>query len=160
MEVINFFDSDNKRHWLAEIKKSDWGAANFLSELLEKGSFMETLSEPENKGRLLLLTEGEKLLSFLTLTRQDCIRDMSRMPWIGFVYTFPEFRGQGCCRKLMGYAEKEAALLGWHEVYVATDHVGLYERLGYEYIENVMDVWGEDSRIYRKTLKTPITPIT
>lgn len=154
MEIINYFDSTDKSHWLSEIRKSDWSAAGFLAELLEKGSFMETLCEPEDGGRLLLLTEGERLISFLTLTRQDCIRDMSKMPWIGFVYTFPEFRGKGFCRRLMERAEKEAAALGYGEVYVATDHEGLYERLGYEYIGNVMDVWGEDSRIYRKTLKT------
>lgn len=153
MEIINYFDSTDKSHWLSEIRKGDWSAAGFLAELLEKGSFMETLCEPEDGGRLFLLTEGERLISFLTLTRQDCIRDMSRMPWIGFVYTFPEFRGKGCCRRLMEYAEQEALRLGYGEVYVATDHEELYERLGYEYIENVMDVWGEDSRIYRKTLK-------
>ncbi len=153
MEIINFFDSTDKSHWLAEIRKADWTAAGFLAELLEKGSFMEMLCEPEGGGRLFLLTEGERLISFLTLTRQDCIRDMSRMPWIGFVYTFPEFRGKGCCRRLMEHAEKEAAALGYSEVYVATDHEGLYERLGYEFIGSAPDVWGEDSRILRKTLK-------
>ncbi len=153
MKIINYFDSADKSHWLSEIRKADWGAAKFLSELLEKGSFMETLSEPENKGRLLLLTEGEKLLSFLTLTRQDCVSDLTKVPWIGFVYTFPEFRGKGCCRGLMEHAGKEAAALGYSEVYLATDQENLYEHMGYEYIGSTPDVWGEDSRIYRKTLK-------
>lgn len=150
MEIINYFDSSDQPHWLSEIRRSDWGAAKYLAELLESGSFMETLCEPENGGRLFLLTEGERLKSFLTLTRQDCIRDMTKIPWIGFVYTFPDYRGQGCCRKLMDYAEGEAAKQGYDETFVATDQTGLYERMGYEYIGNIPDVWGEDSRIYRK----------
>lgn len=153
MEILNFFDSDDQQHWLAEIRKGDWGAAKFLAELLEKGSFMETLCEPENNGRLFLLTEGERLLSFLTLTRQDCVRDLTKMPWIGFVYTFPEYRGQGCCRRLMAYAEKEAAKLGYNEVYVATDHEDLYEHMGYTYIGSVTDVYNEESRVYQKKIQ-------
>ena len=153
MEIFNYFDSEDKSHWLSEIKRSDWGAAKFLTELLENGSFMATLCEPENGGRLYLMTEGGRLLSFLTLTRQDCIRDMTKIPWIGFVYTFPEYRGQGCCRRLMDYAAEEAAKLGYKELFVATDHVGLYERMGYEYIGSTPDVWGEDSRVYHKAIK-------
>ena len=34
MRVINYFDSDKQSHWLSEIKRSDWGAARFLHELL------------------------------------------------------------------------------------------------------------------------------
>ncbi len=152
MDIINYFESEDKLHWLSEIKRSDWGAAKFLAELLEKGSFMETLCEPENDGRLYLMTEGGRLASFLTLTRQDYIRDMTKIPWIGFVYTFPEYRGQGCCRRLMDYAAEEAAKLGYKELFVATDHIGLYERMGYEYIGSTPDVWGEDSRVYCKAI--------
>ena len=152
MEIFNYFDSENKQHWLSEIQKADWGAAKFLAELLQKGIFMETLCEPENGGRLFLLTDGERLISFLSITRQDCIRDMEKIPWIGFVYTSPEYRGRGFCRSLMEYAEGQAKLQDYREVFVATDHIGLYERMGYEYIGNTADVWGEDSRIYKKAL--------
>ncbi len=45
MRVINYFDSDRKEHWLNEIKKSDWGAAAFLYELLSKESFFDATGE-------------------------------------------------------------------------------------------------------------------
>ena len=32
--MIDYFTSDNKEHWLEEIKKSDWGAGQYLYELL------------------------------------------------------------------------------------------------------------------------------
>jgi hypothetical protein len=32
MRIINYFESDNKDHWLSEIRKADWGAAEFLYE--------------------------------------------------------------------------------------------------------------------------------
>jgi len=33
-------------------------------------------------------------------------------------------------------------------VYLATDHIGLYEKYGFEYFENRVSVYGEDSRVY------------
>lgn len=40
-----------------------------------------------------LLTEDKKLVSFCTLAEQDDVRNLAYTPWIGFVYTFPDFRG-------------------------------------------------------------------
>ena len=39
MKVINFLDDDRQAHWLAKIKKSDWGAGAFLHEMLSKELF-------------------------------------------------------------------------------------------------------------------------
>lgn len=34
MEIVDFFDSDNKTHWLSKIEKSEWRAGKYLYELL------------------------------------------------------------------------------------------------------------------------------
>lgn len=34
MKIIEFFTTENKEHWLNEIKKCDWGAGQFLYRLL------------------------------------------------------------------------------------------------------------------------------
>ena len=34
MKVIEYFTTENKEHWLEEIKKSDWGAGQFLYQRL------------------------------------------------------------------------------------------------------------------------------
>ena len=67
MDVIDYFDTPNPLHWLDQIKKSEWNAAQFLYRLLSDG----TLGELVGKGvRLLMLTEGEELISFCTLARK------------------------------------------------------------------------------------------
>ena len=43
MRIINYFESDNKDHWMNEIRKADWGAAEFLYELLSQGTFWSSL---------------------------------------------------------------------------------------------------------------------
>ena len=148
MEIINYFESDNQPHWLAEIKKSDWGAAPVLAEFLENGTFFEKLGE----GVLLLLTDGDKLVSYLTFALRDCVDDKSLYPWIGFVYTFPEYRGKMCAGRLISRCGELARDRGVKNIYVCTDHTGLYEKYGFEYKENRVDIYGEDSRIYVKSI--------
>lgn len=148
MEIINYFESENKPHWLAEIKKSDWGAAPVLAGFLENGTFSEKLGD----GVLLLLTDGDKLVSYVTFSFQDCVDDKSLYPWIGFVFTFPEYRGHRYVGRLIARCEELAREHNVKNVYICTDHTGLYEKYGYEYKENRVDIYGEDGRIYVKRI--------
>lgn len=149
IKIINYFESSNPAPFLEQIRQVDWSAARFLAELLEKGTFFSTLG---GEGSLYLLMEGETIVSFATLTRQDSVRDESMHPWVGFVYTLPEYRGHRYAGLLLTHAEKAAAAGGFSRIYIATDHVGLYEKYGYAYLENRIDCWGDDQRILYKDL--------
>lgn len=37
-------------------------------------------------------------------------------------------------------------------IYISTNHIGLYEKYGYEFFQMMKDVGGEDSRVYRKAM--------
>ena len=149
MEIIEYFSSENKEHWLSEIGKSDWGAGNFLKELLETGKLKETVGE---NAEVLLLSEGEELVSFCTFADFDDIQPTELTPWIGFVFTFPKFRGNRHAGKLLAYAEKLAKKKGFEKIHISTNHVGLYEKYGYEFFQIMKDIDGEDSRVYTKQL--------
>lgn len=148
MQFIDFFQIEQPESIIEKIGEGDWAAAGFLAKLLRNGTFRDTLGE----GSLYLLMDDEKIVSFVTLTRKDCINDDSLYPWLGFFFTFPEYRGKRYGGKLLAYAAEEAWKRGYHRVYLATDHIGLYEKYGFTYLENRLDVYGEDSRIYVKIL--------
>ena len=143
MQIIDYFACDNQTHWRAAIAQNEWRAAKFLAILLEKGEFHQNVG----KGTIYLLTEGDRLVSFLTLSERDCV-DVPYGPWIGFVHTAPEYRGHRHVGKLIDHACHAAREQGVTRVYLATDHVGLYEKYGFTYLENRVNVYGEDSRIY------------
>lgn len=151
MDIINYFESENQPALMAKIAGCDWSAARFLTELLEKGTFNETLG---GWGYLFILMDGENLVSFLTLTGQDAVRDEAITPWIGFVFTQPSYRGHRYAGRLLNHAESCAAKMGYAKVYIATDHAGLYEKYGYAYQENRIDCWGSDVRVLYKSLRT------
>ena len=151
MRVINYFDSDRQSHWLNEIKRGDWGAAGFLYELLSKGTFFDAAGE---KSKVLLLTDGDELISFCTYAEKDDIQSTELTPWMGFVYTFPEHRGHHYVGLLMEDVERLAIKEGVSEVYISTNHIGLYEKYGCEFKAEMHDMNGEPSRVYVKKVPT------
>ena len=151
MRVINYFDSDRQSHWLNEIKRGDWGAAGFLYELLSKGTFFDAAGE---NSKVLLLTDGDELISFCTYAETDDIQPTELTPWMGFVYTFPEHRVHHYVGLLMEEVERLAIKEGVSEVYISTNHIGLYEKYGCEFKAEMHDMNGELSRVYVKKVPT------
>lgn len=150
MEIIGYYSSENKAHWLSEIKKSQWSAGQFLHKLLSDDTFKVTVGESSD---VLMLTEGDELISFCTLAEKDDIQPTELTPWIGFVYTFPQYRGHRYSEKLLSYAEEKAKEKFFDKIHISTNHIGLYEKFGYELYSIMKDIDGEDSRVYIKELK-------
>ena len=142
-----FLLCDEQSRWLNEIQKSDWGAGQYLYELLRDHRLKELCGEST---KVLLLADGEQLVSFCTYAEQDDIRESSLTPWVGFVYTFPAFRGNRYMGKLLDYAEVLARGEGHRYIHISTGETGLYEKYGYSFWKTMKDVNGEDSRVYRK----------
>ena len=106
MNIINFFESDRQEHWLEEIARSNWGAGDFLCELLSNGTFFDAVGEGS---KVLLLTDGDELISFCTYAQKDDIQPTELTPWMGFVYTFPKHRGH----RYVGLLFEEIERLEW-----------------------------------------------
>ena len=138
MQIVDYFHADNQPYWRSAIADNEWRAAKYLARKLENGEF----HGEAGKGTVYLLTEGDKLISFLTLTERDCIDAPEYAPWIGFVHTAPEHRGQRHIGKLIDHACVAAREQGAARVYLATDHVGVYEKYGFSYLENRVDRGG------------------
>lgn len=140
MKVIEFQDEDYIKSYL---KDCEWDAGKFLYSLIQ-----------ENKRNVLgwnhvyVLLDEQKVISFCTLSQKDCIDDDALIPWIGFVYTQEEYRGHRYSQKVIDAALEEAKKLGYTRVYLATDHIGFYEKYGFIYLESRIDIYNEESRIY------------
>lgn len=147
MRIIDYFESENRAHWLDEIAKSDWSAGELLHGWLTDGVFREKTGEGST---VLLLTDGEKLVSFCTYAERDDIPDTELTPWMGFVYTFPAYRGHRYAGVLMEDVLRRARDDGHAWIHISTDHVGLYEKYGCAHYTTLTEVNGYPARVYRK----------
>ena len=149
MDVINFFDSSRQKHWLEAIRKSDWHAGAFLYDLISTGRFFDVVGE---RSAVLLLTDGDELISYCSYAEKDDIQPTDLSPWMGFVYTFPAYRGHRYLAKLFEAVDQLAAEARVSKVYISTNHVGLYEKYGCEYMTEMTDMDGNPSRVYVRTV--------
>ena len=147
MQVIDYFNCDRPEYWLCQIKKSDWGAGQYLYELLSENKFKNVVGE---KSKVLMLTNGDELISFCTYAEKDDIQPTKLTPWIGFVYTFPAYRGHRHVGRLFQEIETLAKAEKVQDIFISTGHTGLYEKYGCEFYQMMNDINGEPSRVYRR----------
>lgn len=150
MKIREYFKEENNVFWLKKISECEWDAGKYLAHLIESDRLFSLIGDG---ARVLLLTEGERLVSFCTLARYDDVQPTDLTPWIGWLYTFPSYRGNRYAGKLLEYAEELARLDGAYAVHISTNHKGLYEKYGYEFLKHDRDVEGESTRVYVKHLK-------
>lgn len=159
MKIIEYFESSCKEHWLSEIGKSDWRAGQYLHKLLAEGKLSSYAGEGAKVLLLADIDEGASeaeaaeaaapLAAFLVYGSRDEIDAPDLKPWIGFVYTFPFYRGQHLMGALIERACELARLDDCDTLYVSTEEVGLYEKYGFTYWKDMSNVWGEMTRVYR-----------
>lgn len=147
MKVIDYFNCDRPEYWLCQIEKSEWGAGQYLYKLLSENRFLNVMGE---KSKVLMLTDKDMLISFCTYAQRDEIQPTELTPWVGFVYTFPEYRGHHYVGKLFQEAERLAKADRVKEIFISTGHTGLYEKYGCEFYRMMDNMNGEPCRVYRK----------
>lgn len=79
--------------------------------------------------------------------------DSQFSPWIGFVYTFPEYRGNHYSNLLLCYVEKIVSEYGFDKIYISTKHIGLYEKYGYAFCKMMIDWRDNEQRVYCKKIR-------
>lgn len=149
MEVINLFESDNYEYWLDKIKESTWSAGFYLYNIIMDKSIFDLCGKDT---MVMLLINKKELISFCTLANLDDIQPTNLTLWIGFVYTFEKYRNNRYAGILIDECCNIARKLNYEAVYISTNHMGLYEKYGFEFYQIMKDISGEDSKVYKRKL--------
>ncbi len=74
------------------------------------------------------------------------------------LYVEEAHRGRGIAGQLLDHACAETGRQGLDYLYLVTDHVGFYERYGWEYLGDVHETDGGPIRLYQKATAAPTVP--
>lgn len=146
LNIQAFADSADQEATTQAIFRCDWGAAKFLAQLIKE----KRLEEYVGEGTLYLLWCGIEIAGFIILGEKDGLPDPNRTPWLSFLFVAPAYRGRRLGKRLIDHACEAAIESGHQQVFLCTDHEGLYEKYGFTYLESRKDVWGDMSRIYMR----------
>lgn len=85
---------------------------------MESGEFYKLYGKDS---KVFPLVDDTDLISFCTFAEKDDVSDTDLTPWVGFVYTFPQFRGKRRIGKLIEHIYRLAKKDGFKNLYISTD---------------------------------------
>lgn len=95
-----------------------------------------------------LLMESDEIIGGAGLITNDFISRMDLYPWICAVYIEEKHRGKAYASILLDFIKKNTKEMGFSNLYLCTDHIGFYEKYGFQFIGTGYHPWGVSSRIY------------
>ncbi len=81
-----------------------------------------------------LCVQGNQIIGGLGVIENDFHNRPDLSPNVCAVYTEEKHRGQGIAGHLLNMAVEELKSRGISPVYLVTDHIGFYERYGWEFL--------------------------
>ena len=148
MKIIKLEDSNNYIFdKICNWNYNWWGKRD--GESIEKVRYYMEHSLCANKipQTFVALIEHEPV-GMYQITSYDDISRPDIYPWLANVYVDKNYRGKGIFKELMNTVCENSKKLNIKELYLYTSHLDLYEKFGWEYIEDVK-TFREDSPIER-----------
>ena len=139
IDLINYPSlKDDAAAWFS----SCWG--------IPKEAYLECMDDYLNgitKYGWYLCLDNEKIVGGLGVIKNDFHDRLDLYPNICAVYVLEEYRNNGIAGRLLNMAVDEMKKKGISPIYLVTDHIGFYEKYGFEFYTMVKSEDGE-SRLY------------
>ena len=100
-----------------------------------------------------LLEKESKIIGCAGLITNDFISRGDLYPWVCAIYIDEKHRGNHYGKILIDKAKNDTQKFGHEYLYLSTEHIGYYEKYGFEYIGQGYHPWEEESRIYQIALE-------
>lgn len=143
----NLSDIDDLKPVETMLEDSSWGASQALLRMLRQGAV-----QADKDREVYFLYDGGEVLGHACLVAEDYLERPQYGPWLSMLYIKPERRGEGWSRQFVTFLEEKLRKKGYPKAYIATQHQGLYERFGYQLLEEAKDGIHEVDYVYEKVL--------
>jgi len=156
MRIIRLEDSENEifeticnwyYNWLGKKNKESFEEV--------KWTFKHSLNKDKLPQTYVALIDDLPVGMYQIAMADDLYSRPDLYPWLINVYVDKNYRGQKICRELMKTVNENAKKAGLKELYLYTKHVGLYEKFGWEFIEEVptFKEYSSFERLYKLQIK-------
>lgn len=95
---------------------------------------MDAYLKKETEYGWYLCLDGEKIVAGMGVIENDFHDRKDLSPNVCAVYTEQSYRSQGIAGKLLHLVVEDMKAKGISPVYLITDHIGFYERYGWEFL--------------------------
>lgn len=130
---------------LAYAAACPWEAGPHLAQLMEQGAF-------SGWEAVFAALDGTRIAGFCTLMETDYYPENRYSPWPSTMFVDSAYRGRGLCGLLIEGAVEYTRSQGFRRVYLPTEIVGLYERYGFQKIDELENYGGDVDSIFARDI--------
>ena len=144
LEIKSLQDCLSRQNELADYVKEQWPKVSnvVLPNIIQSAMVADGLP------RTYVLLKDGAIIGFYLLIEQELVSRKDVTPWISPLFIDSRERGKAHGSLLLEHARRTAGSLGYDQVYLATDHIGYYERYGFREIGLDMFEWGRPTKLY------------
>ena len=97
------------------------------------------------------MVDGE-IVGMVSIMKTDYYPLPEIYPWVSSVFVSEKYRGYRISERLISFANAYAKECGFDRTYIPSEHVGLYEKYGYQYLKDIVNYGNGIDRLYVKQL--------
>lgn len=94
----------------------------------------------------------DELIGTIGLWKTASISRQDLSPWIAALYVKKEFRNQYVSKKLENFVLNYCKNVGFSKIFIHTTNYNYYEKKNWIFVDDVVDYYGNYSKIYKKEL--------
>ena len=146
MDVLKI--EKGSRRWnelIVYAQNCSWIAGKHLAGMMEKNAFTEWES-------VFAAISEEKIVGFCTFLKTDYYPENRYFPWISCIFVDEAYRGSRISGKMIEAVIAYAKEQGFSKVYIPSDMIGVYEKYGFEKIDELQNYSGDMDHIFAREI--------
>lgn len=146
MEVNRIEYNDLKWNELIEYAENcSWIAGKHLASMMRNNTFAGWESV------FAAITEDE-IIGFCTFLKTDYYPENRYSPWISTIFVDEKYRGKRISERMINKVIEYAKEQNFSKVYIPSDMIGMYEKYGFQKIDELQNYDGDIDNIFAKEI--------
>lgn len=146
MRIISVRENPEYKDKTIEYLQNSWSE---ILPIIYEDCIKHSINAKDSLPQWYLLENNGEIIGCAGLITNDFISRMDLYPWICAIFIEEKHRGNSYSQILIEKAKEDSKNAGFKNLYLCTDHIGLYEKFGFNYIGQGYHPWEEESRIYQ-----------
>lgn len=146
MKIISVRETPGYKERAIRYLQNSWSE---VSPIIYEDCITNCINAEQALPQWYLLEKNAEIIGCAGLITNDFISRMDLYPWICAIYIGENHRGNAYGALLIEKAKADTKAFGFDYLNLCTEHIGYYEKYGFEYIGQGYHPWEEQSRIYQ-----------
>ena len=146
MRIISVRENPEYKDKIIQYFQNSWSE---IAPIIYEDCISHSINAKDSIPQWYVLENNNEIIGCAGLITNDFISRMDLYPWVCAIFIEEKHRGNNYSKLLIEKAKEDSKKAGFQNLYLCTDHIGFYEKMGFKYIGQGYHPWEEESRIYQ-----------